>query len=188
MRPDAFDPPRERLVRFGALVPARVARGEWWRVATAALLHHDVAHLAGNAVGLLVLGAALASAASPARFAIVAAGAGVGGNLAQFEFGPPAAVTIGASGMVFGLLGALIAWRAHEIRADRRALRSREYLRLFGFALLALLGVGRPGHTAWLAHAGGFLAGVLLAPRPRVASLRMVAAAQDDDQDWRRWN
>lgn len=162
----AADPAAGYAGLFSALL---VRLGEPWRLVTANFLHASVGHLALNAVGLAALGAlaerSLGSRAAPLVVAAAAAGAMGGCYAAGYEN------ALGASGVVYGLAGALF-WL--ELRAPG-ALPAGWRLprRLFG-ALLALETVvllGVPG-IAHAAHAGGFVGGVLgaAAVGPRLAA------------------
>lgn len=112
---------------FG-LVPVLVGSGEWWRVVTSALLHGGIIHLAFNGILLWRLGQMLEPTLGPWTFLGVAASGLFGGAfgvmalswllvatplgtlmLAVRMLGAgPLTITIGASGAVFGLMGAVL--------------------------------------------------------------------------------
>ena len=82
-----------------------VADGEWWRLLTAAFLHGGVIHLLLNMLVLWWFGGPLEALLGPARFIglyLVSALAGSAGALVL----SPTALTVGASGAIFGILGA----------------------------------------------------------------------------------
>ncbi len=122
------------------------------------LLHGSLGHLASNTPPLLVMGALLAATATRALVAVNAVIVGVGGALVWL-FGSTA-IHIGASGLVFGWFGFLIA----------RGLVDRSPVTLGAALLVGLLygamlwGVlpGRPG-VSWEAHLFGALAGAAAA-------------------------
>jgi len=154
---------------------ATVLRGQVWRLLTYVFLHRDAVHLSSNSAALAVLGWALVGRWGNGRAALlfVLCGA-LGGAICLLRPGPHAHV--GASGAIFGLLGALVALKITDLRRGALLLR-REVLRLVGFVALALLsGVGP--NTDWLAHGGGFVVGMALAPllRPRHAQVSGVVA------------
>lgn len=91
----------------GALYGPAVAEGEWWRLLTAAFLHADVVHLAGNALVLVWLGRYVESTLGAARFLLLYGLAAVAGSLGALALTYDA-VTVGASTAVFGVLGAAL--------------------------------------------------------------------------------
>jgi membrane associated rhomboid family serine protease len=141
---------------------AAVLRGQIWRCLTSVFLHRDAVHLASNCGAMAVLGWALAGRWGQGRAAwLFLCGGALGGAICLLR--PGMHSHVGASGAIFALLGALVALKIGDLRGGATLLR-REVLRLVGFVALALLsGVGP--RTDWLAHAGGFVAGLALAPR-----------------------
>ncbi|HTD36396.1 MAG TPA: rhomboid family intramembrane serine protease [Candidatus Limnocylindrales bacterium] len=85
-----------------------VVRGEWWRVVTAAFLHGSITHIAFNMFALYQVGTIVERAMGPLRYLFVYACAIVGSGAAViwFNYTQP---TLGASGAIFGLFGALVA-------------------------------------------------------------------------------
>jgi len=112
---------------FG-LVPVLVGLGEWWRLVTSAFLHAGLLHLAFNSILLWRLGQMLEPAFGPGSFLGLAASGLAGGSLgvvglswlvvatplgtsaaARWVLGAgPTSITVGASGAVFGLMGAVL--------------------------------------------------------------------------------
>lgn len=112
---------------FG-LVPALVGLGEWWRLVTSAFLHGGLVHLAFNGLLLWRLGQMLEPALGPATFLGVTASGLAGGGLGVVGLSwlvvatplrdlpvaagvlgaGPVTITVGASGAVFGLMGAVL--------------------------------------------------------------------------------
>ena len=84
-----------------------IAVGEYYRLFTAMFLHFGLLHLVMNMWALWVLGRNLEAALGPARFLALYLVAGIGGNVAAYLFGNPAAPTAGASTALFGLFAAL---------------------------------------------------------------------------------
>jgi membrane associated rhomboid family serine protease len=82
-----------------------LAEGEWWRLLTAAFLHAGIIHLGFNMLMLWWIGAPLEEAMGRARFLLLYAVSGLAGSAGALMLSPDA-VTVGASGAVFGLLGA----------------------------------------------------------------------------------
>ena len=90
-----------------------VANGDWWRLLTACFLHAGVSHIAVNMYALRWLGSAVEGAIGPLRFLLLYLGSGLAGSAGALLW-KPLAPTVGASGAIFGMLGAglLLEWRA----------------------------------------------------------------------------
>jgi membrane associated rhomboid family serine protease len=88
--------------------PAVVEGGQWWRIFAAAFLHGGWAHIALNMVALYQVGAIVERVMGPIRYVLLYFCAIVGSGLAViwFSYTQP---TLGASGAIFGLFGALVA-------------------------------------------------------------------------------
>ncbi len=136
-------------------------------IALAPLLHSGWTHLEANSVPLLVLGLIVA-VVSTARFLGVLAWAWVVGGLGVWLVAPGNSVTVGASGLVFGLLAYLLVIGFLERRAVGILVSIGVFL-LYGGVLLGVL-PGQPG-VSWQGHlfgaAGGVLAAYHLANRRR---------------------
>ena len=111
------------LVRAGANLKSAVGVGEWWRLPASMFLHIGVLHLTLNMYGLWVLGRLVEQIFGSVRFAAIYMLAGVGGSLSSYLFGGPG-TSAGASGAVFGLLGAAIAALALHRKAYPERWRS----------------------------------------------------------------
>jgi membrane associated rhomboid family serine protease len=81
--------------------------GEWYRIITGAFLHANLVHLLFNMYALYVLGPVVERSLGRVRFAIVYAAALMGGSLGALVMSPDD-LTVGASGAIYGLMGALI--------------------------------------------------------------------------------
>lgn len=170
---------RTDLRSIGLMDSAAVNRGEWWRLFTAIFLHHDLGHLAANAgFGFILLGLAM-GAYGTGMGLLAALLAGAGGNVATWLIDPDHR-SLGASGMVMGALGLLAAQAISTSPRTPRALKPVLAGIGAGVMLFLLLGSG-PG-TDLVAHAGGFVAGLLLgvvlarAPRLAVSATANVLA------------
>lgn len=170
--------PEPVRVRWGALAPERLADGELWRLVSYGFLHLDWLHLGLNALGLWGLGRVVEAVFGPVRALWLFVVSVVGGGLLSLLGG--GTVLVGASGGLFGLLGALVAFGLLRRRALSSSLREVFGWRLWPWILLNLaLGLLLP----WVndkAHVGGLLAGALAAlalgdrvtehaPRPAVS-------------------
>jgi membrane associated rhomboid family serine protease len=96
------------LFEKGALfVPGGLDQGEWWRLITAAFLHANLIHLGLNMLVLWFIGAPVEQAIGRGRFLAVYIVSGLAGSAGAIIFSPNA-VTVGASGAIFGILGAAL--------------------------------------------------------------------------------
>ncbi|HWH45231.1 MAG TPA: rhomboid family intramembrane serine protease [Thermoleophilaceae bacterium] len=95
------------LLTDGAVSRHAVADGEIWRVVTAGFLHAGLFHLAFNMFALWILGGLLEPAIGRLRFALLYAVSVLGGSFGALLLEPDA-LTVGASGGIFGLMAAAI--------------------------------------------------------------------------------
>jgi membrane associated rhomboid family serine protease len=96
------------LFEKGALyVHGGLDQGEWWRLITAAFLHGNLIHLALNMFVLWIVGAPVEQAIGRGRFLALYLVSGLAGSAGALIFSPDA-VTVGASGAIFGILGAAL--------------------------------------------------------------------------------
>jgi membrane associated rhomboid family serine protease len=86
--------------------------GEWWRLITAAFLHYGPIHLGMNMLALWWLGQPVEAALGRARFTLIYFVAGLAGSAGALLLSPNE-VTVGASGAIFGILGALFILEYH---------------------------------------------------------------------------
>ena len=91
------------------VVAAGVAEGEWWRVITSGFLHGSIIHLLFNMLILFQLGSVFEQRLGRARFLGVYLLSLVGGSLGALVLQGPTDAALGASGAVFGLMGAVLA-------------------------------------------------------------------------------
>ncbi len=146
----------ERLFFAGLFSDTLVRAGDWWRVVTANLLHGGPVHLLLNGLGLLALGSLVERVLGAARTAVVLGAGALAGMGAGLLVGYEMAV--GASGIVFALVGALL-WL--ELREPARLPAQWRVPRaiLIGALLFdGLLGWVLPA-IAGAAHLAGLAAG-----------------------------
>jgi membrane associated rhomboid family serine protease len=96
-----------KLVRAGALFGPAVMAGEWWRPLSAMFLHASWTHVLVNLYGLYLLGRFAEGALGTERFLLIYLLSGLAGALGSLLAGQ-GALSVGASGAIMGLLGALI--------------------------------------------------------------------------------
>jgi len=95
----------ENLLEFGAKYNPYILQGQFWRFLTPIFLHANLVHLGVNTYSLLAIGPAVETLFGRVKFLAIYLIAGILGNIASFAFSP--AISVGASGSIFGLLGAL---------------------------------------------------------------------------------
>jgi membrane associated rhomboid family serine protease len=138
----------------GALYGPAVANGDWWRIATSGFLHAGLLHIGFNMYLLYLLGHMLEPAIGSLRFALIYVVALFGGALGALIVSPDA-VTVGASGAVFGLMGAAaVELQARGINPFETGIGG---LILFNLAFSFLFsGISIGGHI------GGLIAGAVV--------------------------
>ncbi|MFE7402800.1 rhomboid family intramembrane serine protease [Streptomyces sp. NPDC057557] len=155
--------------------PEGVAEGQWYRLVTSMFLHQEVWHIAFNMLGLWWLGGPLEAALGRARYLALYLLSGLAGSALTYWLAAPNQPSLGASGAIFGLLGAT-AVLMRRLNYDMRPV----------FVLLAvnLVITFNPwGGIAWQAHVGGLIAGTLIAigmvhaPRERRALVQYGTCA-----------
>jgi rhomboid protease GluP len=147
------------VLYYGAKINESLAAGEAWRLVTPVFLHAGLLHIGVNMYSLWALGPAVERFFGRARFLVVYLLSGISGVLLSLAMSPNPSV--GASGAIFGLLGALAAF-LYLHRATFGQLGAMQ-LRQLVFVALINLGMGlTPGIDNW-GHVGGLVAGVALA-------------------------
>jgi len=154
-----FEPTNEQLQAYGWLTPFAAADGEPWRLLSSMFLHGGIVHLAFNLLSLATLGPALERSLGSLRFAVLYAVSGLGGGIGVCLWYPIDQPVVGASGALFGLLGALVAL---NMRAGRHLFSFLDFegpRRLLGtIAAWLVIGWFLP-FISNTAHVGGLLAG-----------------------------
>ena len=139
--------------------PAVFQGGQWWRLVTSMFLHGGIAHLLLNGWGFFQLGALFEVWLGSVQLLLVYFASGIAGSLASAYFGD--VPSVGASGAIFGVLGALIAFllRRHQFLTPQA---KSLLFQLVGWAVInVFFGFSTPGIDN-AAHLGGCAAGFLL--------------------------
>lgn len=151
------------MLECGAAYPPFILEnGEYYRLFTCMFLHFGIEHLANNMLVLFVLGQRLEPVVGKIRFLLIYFLGGIGGNLISLVFdikGGNYAVSAGASGAVFAVMGAMI-WVVIRNRGRLQDISTRQMLVMAAFSLyfgFASSGVDNA------AHVGGMICGILLA-------------------------
>jgi membrane associated rhomboid family serine protease len=146
------------LVMF---TPSVAGAGEWWRLVTSGFLHYGLAHLALNMIALYVLGRDLEPVFGKLRFAAVYLVSMLGGGVAVYLFGGLNTVVAGASGAVYGLMGAML------VAVLRLKLNPGSALGVIGLNVVlsfTLPGISLLGHLGGLVIGAALTAGLVYAP------------------------
>jgi membrane associated rhomboid family serine protease len=152
------------LFQQWALVPAAVADGEWWRLVTGGFLHFGPIHLLFNMMALWVIGRDVETALGHGRFLAVYLVSLMGGSAAVMLLTAPGANVAGASGAVFGLMGAL----AVLLRRLRVPLGQVGGVIAVNLAITFLLpGISVAGHLGGLLTGAAATAALVYAPADR---------------------
>ena len=94
------------LLSSGELIG--VAEGEWWRLLTSSFLHGGIFHLGMNMLMLWWIGSPVEEALGRARFLALYFVSGLAGSAGALALSEQSALTVGASGAIFGILGAAL--------------------------------------------------------------------------------
>ena len=148
------------LVQHGALYGPLVERGQWWRIVTGGFEHGGLAHIALNMFALWQLGTFVESMLGARRMLAIYILALFGGGIAVVIFSPND-VTVGASGAIFGLFGALVAIGVRLGRRGRGLIAQVVPILVINLVFtFAVPFISRAGHIGGLLT--GFLAGLVL--------------------------
>ncbi len=145
------------LLRLGAKVNALIGLGEYWRLLSAMFLHADLMHLIFNMMALYILGKDIERFFGKKKFLAIYFISGLVGSAASYLLVDN--VSVGASGAIFGLMGAnLFLYKLNPL----------VYKRIYGSDLLILIGINlvlgliRP-NIDMAGHVGGLIAGFITA-------------------------
>ena len=148
------------LLDFGAMFGPLIASGEYWRLFTAMFLHAGIPHLAFNCLALFIFGPQVERAYGRSSFTVIYILSGLSGSIASYLLNS-ISIGVGASGAIFGVIGALAAF----LLVQRRVLGEMSRGTLYGLALMLginlVYGLVTPGIDNW-AHLGGLAAGFVL--------------------------
>ena len=155
----SFDSPGAQHVLYSAtLVPADVLQGhQWWRIITGAFLHGGLIHIGVNMLSLWFLGRFIEYALGSWRMLLVYMVSLVVSGLGVVYFSNPVTPTLGASGAIFGLFGALFAIGFKLGKPGMDLVRSN-----IGILVLNLIITFSVPVISWQAHVAGLLAGFVL--------------------------
>ena len=153
------------LYQYGAMFPPAVLGGQWYRLITSSFIHFDIAHLFNNMLLFITLGSYLERAFGKIRYIIFFFSAAVLSSLAtmfHMIYSKDLAFSAGASGIVFGMIGALL----YMVIRNKGRFQNLTIRRFMIMILLSLYfgfvtaGVDNAAHVGGLC--AGFLLGILL--------------------------
>jgi len=173
----------EGLLAHGALLGTAVMAGDWWRIVTGAFLHGGEMHLLFNMIALWQVGSFVEQIFGTPRMAAIYAVSGIGSGL-LVTYLDPTDVTVGASGAIFGLFGALVVAGLRLGPLGRSLLQQS-----IGIIVVNLIisftfpNISKTGHIGGLLS--GFVAALILFRRPAVlvAEPRAAEAVVDLHDD-----
>jgi membrane associated rhomboid family serine protease len=144
----------ETIYEMGALLgPAIHEGGEWWRIVTSGFVHVSILHIGFNMVLLYFIGRLLEPAIGSLRFGFIYFASLLAGSFVALWFSPDT-VSAGASGAIFGILGAtFVIARGRQLEAIAGQIGFLIVLNLIFTFADAGISVG--------AHVGGLVCGVL---------------------------
>ncbi len=161
------------IYEHGVLAGPFIADGEWWRLMTSAFLHYGPVHLGLNMLVLWIIGPALEEYLGHGRYALLYLVSGLAGAAGALVWSPNA-LTVGASGAIWGIMGAALLLEARRIYVfGGQALG----LVVFNLAITFLIpGISIGGHIGGLiGGAAAALAFTSLKRTPALATLSVVA-------------
>lgn len=150
------------MIQMGAVWPPYVKNGEYWRLLTATFMHFGFEHILNNMLVLACAGPILEQGLGHIRYLFLYLFAGVGGStlsyLQMLQNGENS-VSAGASGAIFGIIGALL-WIVIVHKGRYETLTGRGLL--FMIVISLYYGMTSGDVDNW-AHIGGLLMGFVLA-------------------------
>jgi membrane associated rhomboid family serine protease len=135
----------------------------WTMFLTYQVLHASITHLLGNMLVLYLVARILVARVGQGWFVFLYVISGIGGGIGFALLSDSAQPMVGASGALFGLVGAW-KWQDWFFHSARGVSRRTLILDVLGLIVLnALMWAAQDGQLAWEAHLGGFLTGWLAA-------------------------
>jgi len=154
----------QALIDHGAMWGPAIAAGQWWRIVTGSFLHGGLLHITFNMIALWQVGLFTEQVFGSNRMLLLYFMSMFGGGWAIYHFTYDE-ITVGASGAIFGIFGALTAAGVRLGERGRPLVTSN-----IGIIVLNLLiGFMAPNHISNAGHIGGlvcgFIGGLILMPR-----------------------
>lgn len=131
-----------------------VAGGAWWQMATSAFTHAEIWHIGFNMLALWVLGPQLELMVGRVRFLAIYLLSAFAGSVMVYWLADPSGSTLGASGAVFGLMGALLVV-VHKTGGNVTPI-------LVWLGINAVITLVNTQSISWQGHLGGLLGGLVV--------------------------
>jgi membrane associated rhomboid family serine protease len=142
------------LLADGSWQPG-VATGAFWQLLTTAFTHVEFFHILVNMVSLYFLGPLLEQVLGRVRFLAIYLISALAGSASVMLFADSNSLTLGASGAIFGLIGALLAV-AYKVRGDVRTI-------LMWLGINLVITFVPSSNISWQGHVGGLIGGLITA-------------------------
>ena len=146
------------LVKCGANVGDLVRHGEIWRLVTHMFLHIGIFHLFFNMYSLYYVGTRVEDFYGKWKYLLIYFISGISGGLLSIAMHDENVISVGASGAIFGLFGALLCF-GYNYRGYIGSMIKSQILPIVIYNLL--LGFFIPGVDMW-GHIGGLLGGIIV--------------------------
>jgi membrane associated rhomboid family serine protease len=149
---------------FGAKVNGLIQQGQWWRLLTPIFLHGSLFHLLSNSLSLVWFGSGIERLYGARKYLLLYLIAGVAGNIASYyHMLGMSGLSLGASGAIFGLVGAGLMFPIRFRALLPKDAPSRILGQILPIAAINLfIGFTTPSIDNW-AHMGGLAGGAILA-------------------------
>lgn len=164
------------LLEHGALYGPSIRQGEWYRLVTHMFLHGDIWHLGNNMLILFCLGNALEHYVGKFSYVTIYFFSGILAGLGSVVYNTTSTVSVGASGAVFGVVGAM-GWLVLQARGNLEGFTGQ---RMIVFILLSVYAGFADQGVDNAAHVAGLISGFLLA----VLLCRKRPARSDETEDF----
>ncbi|MDW8553900.1 rhomboid family intramembrane serine protease [Staphylococcus xylosus] len=145
-----------KLLDVGGLVHFNVVHGEWYRLITSIFLHYNFEHILMNMLSLFIFGKIVEAIVGHWRMAVIYIVAGLFGNFASLSFNTDT-VSVGASGAIFGLIGAIFTFMYVGKQFNRKLIGQLLIVLLIMIGLSLFM-----QNVNIVAHIGGFIGGLLI--------------------------
>lgn len=160
---DIVKPAADVLLYWGGNATSEVQRGQWWRMVSSTFLHSGILHLTMNMVGLWIIGQTVERIYGYRPYLMIYLGSAIAGSALSLHFAAQKAVSVGASGAVFGVAGALLV-AVYQHRNTLPKIFGKQNLTGIGFFVFYSLAQGFTNSGIDNgAHIGGLLAGTVMA-------------------------
>ncbi len=148
----------QKLIHFGANVGLLVKLGQYYRLVTCMFLHAGIMHILLNMYSLFIVGPRVEDFFGKWKFILIYFLSGISGSLLSFGLNGDV-VSVGASGAIFGLFGALV-YFGYSYRGYIGAMVKSQIVPVVAYNLV--MGFLIPGIDMW-GHIGGLVGGLMVA-------------------------